>query len=89
MGRFESNSVAPRHRHYPPRDSCDLDGRLSGSRTAFKVTISAQCNYFRADSSRKDCALHPIRLFVTAQVAQVRLHCFPETTVQNFLDSGI
>jgi hypothetical protein len=21
--------------------------------------------------------------------AQVRLHCFPETTVQNFLDSGI
>ena len=24
-----------------------------------------------------------------AVTAQVRLHCFPETTVQNFLDSGI
>jgi hypothetical protein len=25
----------------------------------------------------------------TIVTAQVRLHCFPETTVQNFLDSGI
>src|SRR5450759_1818324 len=44
MGRFKSNVLAPRHRHRPPRDSRDLDGRLSGSLAAFKFAI---CTRFK------------------------------------------
>src|ERR1700726_764647 len=41
MGRFKSNVLAEPHCHRPPRDSLDLDGRLSGSLAAFKFAISA------------------------------------------------
>ena len=40
MGRFKSNVLVQRRCHRPPRDSCHLDGRLSGSRAAFKFAIS-------------------------------------------------
>src|SRR5207237_5505019 len=63
MGRFESNSLAPRPSHHPPRDSRDLDGRLSGSLAAFKFAISAQCKTIRSDSFRNDFAPRPILLF--------------------------
>src|ERR1700731_2070555 len=63
MGRFESNALAPRHRHHPPRDSLDLDGRLSGSLAAFKFAISAHFKKIRSDSFRKDFAPRPILLF--------------------------
>src|SRR5437867_12154971 len=63
MGRFESNSLAPRPSHHPPRDSRDLDGRLSGSLAAFKFAIRAQCKTIRSDSFRNDFAPHPILLF--------------------------
>src|ERR1700730_18226303 len=41
MGRFKSNVLAQPHCHRPPRDSLDLDGRISGSLAAFKFAISA------------------------------------------------
>src|ERR1700674_4492670 len=63
MGRFESNALAPRYRHHPPRDSRDLDGRLSGSLAAFKFAISAHFKKSTADSFRKDFAPRPILLF--------------------------
>src|SRR5437870_12693182 len=63
MGRFESNSLAPRPSHHPPRDSRDLDGRLSGSLAAFKFAIRAQCKTIRSDSFRNDFAPRPILLF--------------------------
>src|ERR1700682_3869410 len=63
MGRFESNALAPRSRHHPPRDSRDLDGRLSGSLAAFKFAISAHFKKSTADSFRKDFAPRPILLF--------------------------
>src|SRR5439155_19719815 len=63
MGRFESNSLAPRPSHHPPRDSRDLDGRLSGSLAAFKFVIRAQCKTIRSDSFRNDFAPRPILLF--------------------------
>src|SRR6266568_2079053 len=49
MGRFESNTLAPRHRHHPPRDSRNLDGRLSGSLAAFKL---ATCVRFKNNQIR-------------------------------------
>src|ERR1035437_103253 len=41
MGLFKRNTPAPCHRHRPPIDSRDLDGRVSGSLAAFKFAISA------------------------------------------------
>src|ERR1700680_64114 len=63
MGRFESNALAPRYRHHPPRDARDLDGSLSGALAAFKFAISAHFKKSTADSFRKDFAPRPILLF--------------------------
>src|ERR1035441_50913 len=41
MGLFKRNTPAPCHRHRPPIDSRDMDGRVSGSLAAFKFAISA------------------------------------------------
>ena len=63
MGRFKSNILAQPHCHRPPRDSLDLDGRLSGSLAAFKFAISAGFEKIRSDSFRKVFAPRPIPLF--------------------------
>ena len=47
----------------PPRDSCDLDGRLSGSLASFKFAIGVRFKKDRSDSFRKDLAPRPILLF--------------------------
>jgi hypothetical protein len=46
-----------------PRDSCDLDGRLSGSLASFKFAIGVRFKKDRSDSFRKDLAPRPILLF--------------------------
>src|SRR6202043_3231191 len=63
MGRFKSNVLAQPHCYRPPRDSLDLDGRLSGSLAAFKFAISAGFEKTRSDSFRKAFAPRPIPLF--------------------------
>jgi hypothetical protein len=63
MGRFKSNVLAQRHCHRPPRDSLDLDGRLSGSLAAFKFAISAGFEKIRSESFWKAFAPRPILLF--------------------------
>jgi hypothetical protein len=61
MGRSKSNVLAPRHRHRPPRDSRDLDGRLSGSLAAFKLAICA-C-FKKTDPILFGKISHPARFF--------------------------
>src|SRR5580700_8884230 len=61
MGRFKF--LAQRHCHRPPRDSLDLDGRLSGSLAAFKFAISAGFEKIRSESFWKAFAPRPILLF--------------------------
>src|SRR5271155_5389451 len=63
MGRFKSNVLAQRHSHRPPRESLDLDGRLSGSLAAFKFAISTGFQKIRSDSFWKAFAPRPILLF--------------------------
>jgi hypothetical protein len=63
MGRFKSNVLAPRRGHRPPRDSYDLDGRLSGSLASFKFAIDVRFEKVRSDSFQKDFAPRPILLF--------------------------
>src|SRR5580692_7188814 len=63
MGRFKSNVLAQRHCHRPPRDSLDLDRRLSGSLAAFKFAISAGFEKIRSESFWKAFAPRPILLF--------------------------
>jgi hypothetical protein len=63
MGRLKSNVLAQPHGHRPPRDSLDLDARLSGSLAAFKFAISAGFEKIRSDSFRKAFAPRSILLF--------------------------
>src|SRR5271169_397530 len=63
MGRFKSNVLAQRHSHRPPRESRDLDERLSGSLAAFKFANSAGFEKMRSDSFWKAFAPRPILLF--------------------------